>query len=38
MKEVNILGTTYYLEIDETDLLKNINADGLHKEYDKKLS
>ena len=37
MKEVNILGTTYYLEIDETDLLKNINADGLHKEYAKKI-
>ena len=37
MNEVNILGTTYYLEIDETDLLKNINADGLHKEYAKKI-
>jgi hypothetical protein len=37
VKEVNILGTTYYLEIDETDLLKNINADGLHKKYAKKI-
>lgn len=37
MKKVNILGTEYCLKTDETDLLKNINADGLHKEYAKEI-
>ncbi len=36
MKKVNILGTEYSIEIDGA--LEKINADGLCKEYDKKIA
>lgn len=37
MKKVNILGTEYSL-IEDSSSLKEINADGIHKEYEKEIA
>ena len=37
MNKINILGTEYLFKVDETGLLKELNADGLHKEYSKEI-
>ena len=36
--KINVLGTEYSLIIDKSDYLKNINADGEHREYEKTIT
>lgn len=35
--KINVLGTEYDIKVDDTTLLESINADGLHKEYEKEI-
>lgn len=35
--KINVLGTEYNIKVDDTTLLESINADGLHKEYEKEI-
>lgn len=36
--KINVLGTEYSVIIDESPYLENINADGVHKEYEKTIT
>lgn len=37
MKKVNVLGTEYSL-VEDSGFLKEINADGIHKQYEKEIA
>lgn len=36
--KINVLGTEYSVIIDDTPYLENMNADGVHKEYEKTIT